>query len=141
MKPMLQIKTPLFSLRPTAYPSSYQPQHKLLAKPAMLTASLLHWRGPCTAPQCQGHRRGCPLAFLIDNSSDAHTAMGNSGAVHSEASFDTHSSSFWQLNLNFGFTPSGALEGESTWNIIREQERPKYDQHGAAESQQDVLHI
>lgn len=35
-KPTLQAKTPLFPLRPAMYPSSYQPQYKLSAKPAWL---------------------------------------------------------------------------------------------------------
>lgn len=43
--------------------------------------SPLHKLGPCTASQCQGHRKGCPSAFLINNISDIHAAMGNSGAV------------------------------------------------------------
>lgn len=43
--------------------------------------SLFHKLGPCTAAQCQAHRKGCPPAFLSSNSSDVHTAMGNSRGI------------------------------------------------------------
>lgn len=43
---------------------------------------LFHKLGRRTAAQCHGHRKGCPSAFLSNNSSGVHTAMGNSRGIH-----------------------------------------------------------
>lgn len=132
-KPTLPAKTPLFPLRPAAYPSSYRPGYKLSAKPAMPAT-----RACSTSRDLARHlgaRDTGEDALQLFSATTAVTSMQlweTGERYNSWASFDTQSSSLWQLDLNFGFrpVPSDAPKSESTPSTIREQEWPEDGQHG-----------
>lgn len=80
-KPTLQAKTPLFPLRPATYPSSYQPQYKLSAEPALLATGVCSQAGTLHGISVPGAQKRLPFGFSQQQQSDIHAAMGNSGAV------------------------------------------------------------